>query len=147
MNITLYQNSSESNRLTKDLSNPIHLEGTLRTTTSVKNPVITIESSSDIISRNYAYIEEFDRYYYISDIKSIRNGLWEVTFNCDVLMSFRSDILNSYGLIDNSQDVNISNYLASDVWTNLVKDKTDIINFDGSSLLESGEYILITAGG
>ena len=149
MNITLYKNTSEKICLTKTLTNSLLLTGTLRSDekTSIKNPVIMIEGTASYIEYNYAYITEFDRYYYIVDIKSVRNGLWEFTFSCDVLMSFKTDILNSYAIVDNSETAKVTNYLASDIWSTLVKDKTDIINFDGSSLLDSGEYILITAGG
>lgn len=124
----------------------MHLTGSLRGSTSVKTPVINIEGTN-IPFYNYAYIDEFDRYYYITDVKSVRNNIWEVSFLCDVLMSFKNDILNAHALVDNSQDKKTTNYLASDIWSTLVKDKTDIINFSGSGLLDSGEYILITAGG
>lgn len=147
MVITLYKNNSERNCVNKILTNPRILNGTLRQETSIKTPVITIAGDADTPFFNYAYIEEFLRYYFITDIKSIRNGVWEVSFLCDVLMSFKNDILNSFAIIDHTTEHDTSDYLTSDIWTTLVKDKTDIINFSGSSLLDSGEYILITAGG
>lgn len=147
MVLKLYKNNSERNCITKVLSNELSLNGTLRHETSIKTPVITIAGDESIIGYNYAFIVEFNRYYFITDIKSIRNGIWEVSFLCDVLMSFKTDILNSYAVIDHTTEHDTSSYLSSDIWTTLVKDKTDIINFSGSSLLDSGEYILITAGG
>lgn len=147
MILKLYKSNSERNCVTKVLSNELSLEGTLRHETSIKTPVITIAGDVSIIGYNYAFIVEFNRYYFITDIKSIRNGIWEVSFLCDVLMSFKTDILNSYAIIDHTTEHDTSNYLSSDIWTTLVKDKTDIINFSGASLLDSGEYILITAGG
>ena len=147
MVITLYKNNSERNCVTKTLTNPRTLNGTLRQETSIKNPIITIAGDENTPFFNYAYIEDFARYYFITDIKSIRNGVWEISFLCDVLMSFKNDILNSYAVIDQTQEYDIYNYLSSDTFTASVKDKTDIINFSGSSLLSSGEYILITAGG
>lgn len=147
MQITLYKNHSERICLTKVIDTALALTGTLRRETSVKTPIITIAGDETIPFYNYAFIEEFNRYYYITDIKSIRTGIWELSLLCDVLMSFRSDILNAYAVIENTQETDISKYLSSDIWTNTVKDKTDIINFSGSSLLSSGEYILITAGG
>ena len=147
MVITLYKNNSERNCVTKILTNPLSLNGTLRQETSIKAPIITIVGDENIPFFNYAYIEDFARYYFITDVKTVRNGVWEISFLCDVLMSFKNDILNSYAIIDHTSEYDTSNYLTSDVWTSLVKDKTDIINFSGSSLLDSGEYILITAGG
>lgn len=147
MVITLYRNNSERNCVNKTLTNPRILNGTLRQETSIKTPVITIAGNDATPFFNYAYIEEFARYYFITDIKSVRNGVWEVSFLCDVLMSFKNDILNAHAIIDHTTEHDTSDYLSSDIWTTLVKDKTDIINFSGSSLLDSGEYILITAGG
>lgn len=147
MVITLYKNNSERNCVTKTLTNPRILNGTLRQETSIKTPIITIAGDENTPFFNYAYIEDFARYYFITDIKSIRTGVWEISFLCDVLMSFKNDILNANAVIDQTQEYDIYNYLSSDTFTASVKDKTDIINFSGSSLLSSGEYILITAGG
>ena len=147
MVITLYRNNSERNCVNKVLSNARILNGSLRDETSIKTPVIKVAGDENTVFYNYAFIDEFNRYYFITDIKSIRNGIWEISFLCDVLMSFKNDILNSYAVIEHTTEHDTSNYLSSDIWTTLVKDKTDIINFSGSSLLDSGEYILITAGG
>lgn len=147
MVITLYKNNSERNCVKKVLTNPRILNGTLRQETSIKTPVITIAGDETTPFFNYAHIEDFSRYYFITDIKSIRNGVWEIYFLCDVLMSFKRDILNSYAVIDHTTENDTSDYLSSDIWTTLVKDKTDIVNFSGSALLDNGEYILITAGG
>ena len=147
MVLVLYKNNSERNCVIKVLTNELTLNGSLRHETSVKTPVITIAGDNSIISYNYAFIVEFNRYYFITDIKAVRNGIWELSLLCDVLMSFKDDILTSYAVIDQTQEYDIYNYLSSDTFVTSVKDKTDIINFSGSSLLDSGEYILITAGG
>ena len=147
MVLKLYKNNSERNCVTKTLSNELSLNGTLRHETSIKTPVITIVGNDSIIGYNYAFIVEFNRYYFITDIKSVRNGIWELSLLCDVLMSFKDDILSSFAVIDQTQEYDTSAYLSSDTFVASVKDKTDIINFSGSSLLDSGEYILITAGG
>ena len=129
-----------------DTLTALTLTGELRKSTSVKNPVIVVESTDAIIGYNYCFITEFARYYFITDIKSVRNGLWEVSMRVDVLMSFQSDILSSEAIIDHETTPDISNYLNSDIWNSTVKDKTDIITFSGG-LSESGGYVLITAGG
>ena len=131
---------------TIDPTTALTLTGELRESTSVKNPVILIESTDLIIGYNYCFITEFARYYFITDIKSVRAGLWEISMRVDVLMSFKSDILSSVAIIDHETAPKISEYMPSDIWQDLVKDKTDIINFS-SGLSESGGYVLITAGG
>lgn len=145
MQIILYNNQSERNAINKNLTNAVTLEGNLREESNIKNPSITVYAVSPI-NRNYAYIPQFSRYYFISEITSIRNNVWRITLTSDVLMSFRNEILNSYAVIDHTKETQINNYLKSDIWQTLVKDFTDIVNFP-SGLLDTGEYILITAGG
>lgn len=146
MTITFYNNISEKNVIRKTINNPLSMSGTLRESTSVINPVITIEAPVTIVGYNYCYIPDFSRYYYVVDVKSMRNNLWAVTLRVDVLMSFQNDILNTPAIIDHTTQQDTTDYMSSNVWQSLVKDKTDIINFS-SGLSETGGYVLITAGG
>lgn len=146
MIITFYNNISEKNVVRKTLNNPLSISGALREATSVTNPTITVESPVAIVGYNYCYIPDFGRYYYVVDVKSLRLDLWAVTLRVDVLMSFKDNILNTPAIIDHTTQQNITEYMSSNVWQSLVKDKTDIINFS-SGLSESGGYVLITAGG
>lgn len=145
MNIILYVNNSEKNKIGKTLKNDISLSGTLRDATNIINPVILIEIS-EIGNYNYCYINNFNRYYFITDITVIRTGLFAISLMVDVLESFKSDIKNLSVILLNTQNVGSSNYLPSPVFRNNVKSKTDILNFP-NGLNDSGEFILITAGG
>lgn len=144
--ISLFKTASENNRVVKVLTDEKQLTGELRNQTSVLNPSIRIESADNISTYNYAYISEFGRYYYIIDIVSVRTNCWVVSLRCDVLMSYKDEILGLNVILDNTQETGLSNYLASPNWVNLVKTKTDIKSFP-SGLSEQGEFILITAGG
>ena len=145
MEIILYNTTSEKNEINKSLSNTATFIGTLRDMTSVLSPEINIESSSNLSAYNYCHISDFGRYYFIKDVKSVRNDLWRISLKVDVLMSFKVDILASHGILKHSETIG-DLYLSDNSWESLVKDKTDIITFS-SGLLDSGEYILITAGG
>lgn len=145
MKIKLYKNHSEKNKIHKSLTGEVEYSGTLRDETSVINPVILIQANN-LSLYNYAYIPEFHRYYYVRDIVSVRNGLWRVTMSVDVLMSFKSDILDLDVILSDTETTGQSDYYAGDQWRSLVKTKTDIISFS-NGLLNNGEYILITAGG
>lgn len=145
MDITLYVNSSEKNKIGKNLTNDFSLSGTLRDVTNIINPVILIELN-EIGNYNYCYIPNFNRYYFITDITVIRTGLFAVSLTVDVLESFKTDIKNLSVILLNTQNIGSNNYLPSPVFRNNVKSKTDIINFP-NGLNDSGEFILITAGG
>ena len=144
--ISLFKTNSENNRVVKVLTDEKQLSGELRNQTSVLNPTIRIESADNISTYNYAYISEFGRYYYITDIVSVRTNCWVVSLRCDVLMSYKDEIQSMNVILNNTQETGLSNYLASPNWINLVKTKTDIKVFP-SGLSEQGEFILITAGG
>lgn len=87
-------NNEPMNKITKSPQALFSLTGTLRDESSIVDPVILIEHA-DPISANYAYIEEFHRYYYIKDITAVRSGLWRVSMHTDVLKTFSEGILNS----------------------------------------------------
>lgn len=144
MNIDLYVNHSEKNHLTKTLTNEFSLTGTLKQETSIINPEIIIEVNNPS-TYNYMYIPLFHRYYYITDIESIRNNLWRIRGAVDVLMSFNTQILNCNVLISDAENTP-ENYVSGEQWKTTVKSKTDIINFS-NGFNNTGEYILITSGG
>lgn len=144
--ISLFKTASENKRVVKALTDEKQLSGELRNQTSVLNPTIRIESSDNISTYNYAYISEFGRYYYITDIVSVRTNCWVISLRCDVLMSYKDEIQSMNVILNNTQETGISNYLASPNWVSSVKTKTDIKVFP-SGLSEQGEFILITAGG
>lgn len=145
MTITLYNNSSEPNKISKHLT-PVStaLSGSLRNESEMVNPVVLIEGNiSSLQNANYARIESFGRYYYITEMKSVRNNIVELHLHTDVLMSFNISAVS--GVVIEAENVG-SDYLQGRQFVRLVKSKTDILPFS-SGLLDSGEYILITAGG
>ena len=148
MEITLYTNESEKNKLEKTITNSILLEGNLRDESSIINPVILISSNKEDIPYmyNYAYIPAFGRYYFITDIESVRTGIWRVSMHVDVLMSYKEQIKNLNVIINNSEETGANDYLSGNQWITNVKNTTSIVNFP-NGLNDEGEFILITAGG
>lgn len=145
MDITLYINNSEKNKLDKNLSNAKTFSGKLREESSIVNPYILmqIENPSGF---NYAYIPEFKRYYFITDITSIRTGLWKISMHVDVLMSFKDTIKATQVILSDTETTGQTNYMPGEQWATEVKNTTTIKMFP-HSLPTTGKYILITAGG
>ena len=142
MQILLYNTESPRNKIHKELTLLATLSGALRDETNTVNPTIRI-AATNMPAFNYARIPEFGRYYFLRDVRSVRYGLWEIMLESDPLMSF--DLTNISGVVVETENGG-SNYLESRHFVRSVKSKTDILNFSGG-LLETGEYILITAGG
>lgn len=144
MEITLLINNSEKNKIGKSLTTVDVLEGSIKGESSIINPTILIEYNNPT-AFNYVYIDAFGRYYFVNDVVAVRNNLLRVSLTVDVLQSFAAAILAQNVIIDKNT-ANYDLYLPDENLLTLVKTKTDIINFP-SGLLESGEFILITAGG
>lgn len=101
MEIGLGHISSPPNKIVKDYREEIRVSNVvLKIDTSVRNPVFIldldeIEKVSDISNINYLHWFQTGRYYYVTDIRFLRGRLVELACRCDVLYTFRDDILNS----------------------------------------------------
>lgn len=105
MTIEFCNNSSPVNAVYKTTDLVISLTGTLREESSIINPVITVSGIDDYVSSiNYAYIPEFARYYFVTNIESVRNGLWRVSMHVDVLYTYSEDILSNYAIIERNEN-------------------------------------------
>lgn len=94
-NITFMNNQEELNKITKRPSSVMTLQGHLREETDIVNPVINIEYAGTLTNVNYMWIPEFNRYYFITKIESVRTGLWRVYAHCDVLKTYAEGILGT----------------------------------------------------
>lgn len=104
MNIVLYENISEYNAVNKSITELTTLTGTLREESSIIDPIITISDIDIYIGyMNYAYIPEFNRYYFITNIESVRNNLWRVSFHVDVLFTYRNQIKSNRAIIERNE--------------------------------------------
>ena len=63
----------------------------LKTPTSLHTPRFSINAASF----DHNYLKWGDRYYFVTDVVSRNNSLWEVSAVCDVLATYKADILAS----------------------------------------------------
>lgn len=142
MTITLYNNTSPSNFVNKSITVVSTLTGTLRNPTSVTDPVITIERS-DPTGFNYARIEEFGRYYFVTGISSESNALISISLHVDVLMTYEEGIKNMNAIIKR-QEHKYNLYLDDGIFKGYQNTKHKIIKFPSS--FSTYSYILALAG-
>lgn len=109
--INLYHSSAEEIRVDKTdyLTLISTLKGALRDIASITNLSLEIYYEG-FPNFNYVYIEAFNRYYYVTDITSIRNNLWEISLSIDVLMSYKDGILQLKGFVERNETV-VDNYI------------------------------------
>ena len=105
LTIKLCHNSSPANKIGKNIDTGTTITGALlKEDTSILKPIIKIKSSvGDIITYNYMYIEELQRYYFIDDIVSINNDIWEISAHVDVLETYKNGILAQSAVVKRQQ--------------------------------------------
>lgn len=95
-----YKSTAEKNRMDKTnyLTEIIQTSGTLRRATSIIAPEFEFIYNK-VPDFNYVYIPNFNRYYFIDNIVSLRNNVWTLSLSVDVLMSFKDQIKECDGFI------------------------------------------------
>lgn len=143
VSIVLYNNSSPVNAMDKSLSSIATLTGNLREESEVINPTILVERSS-MSGVNYAQIPEFDRYYFVERIESVRTNLWRLTLHVDVLYTYRAAIRRNRALIYRQQN-RFDLMLDDGIFR--CKQNPRIYRYEFPNGLDNFNYVLITAGG
>ena len=142
MQIKLYNTTDDNIKVDKLLSDEVVYNIKLKAETSIIEPTIILQTKNHITS-NYAYIEHFNRYYYIENIVVYPNNIYNISLRCDVLMSYKDDILNSYAYIE--QQTQVNEYYNSD-YQSEVRKEVDI--YKSNVILDDGkENILVVIGG
>ena len=144
VHITLYKNSSPDNQVTKNLTSPLAFEGTFRGECGVLYPVFSIETSDNISGYNYCYIEEFGRYYFISDMVAETDKLWRIYASVDVLMSYATQIRSHNAII--AKQENDWNLYLNDGDTFKVYQNPKIVQKTFQHGFNGAEFIMIVAG-
>ena len=91
--VTLYKNKSDSRCMQKDLEQLIELSCDVFNPCDRLNPTLVVDKNQiDWVDTNYCWIDEFERYYFITDITATRGNKVEVQCHVDVLMTYDSQI-------------------------------------------------------
>lgn len=98
VNFILYQTNDGENVINKSLEKVYSFNIKMKQDTDIINPEIILNDKSemDFSKINYCYIKPFDRYYFVKDKTNITNHLWTLQLQCDVLETYKDDILKSY---------------------------------------------------
>ena len=90
MVIKLYTTISDPKTADKVLTGELPVTGVARDPVDVVNPVIELENNNTTLAGyNYAYIEEYNRYYF-ADIQNDSYNLNTITLHCDVLSTAKN---------------------------------------------------------
>lgn len=104
MIITLMNNTSEYNALNKSLNEVVTIEGVLRDESSIIDPVIKTSNIDNYVGTiNYAFIPNFNRYYFITNVESVQNNIWKISMHVDVLYTYRYEIEHNHAIIERNE--------------------------------------------
>lgn len=144
--VVLYNNEADPRRL--DKTNYLRLlgdiTGTFRSDTNVVNPIFRFQGDS--IDFNYVYISSLRRYYYVTGSTYIGNRLWEVSLQCDVLMTYREGITSCYAFVDRTEDSAYYNTMIVDSDIPFKQGQTVETHFINNGVFTSGVGQLVLTG-
>ena len=146
MTIKLYTNLSDKVVVDKNITQiGSDITGTLREGCSIIDPIIKFEGTvgTNLTSANYAYITEFGRYYYITNIKCV-GKLFEVQMHVDVLKTYDAGIRSNSAVISR-QERNYNLYLQDGVFKTYSQPHIQVAQFPTG--FSDFEFIFSVAGG
>ena len=147
MEIILYTNKSTDNTVTKNITTLATINGTLRESCSIIDPVIKVSNAvmNNAIAAacNYAKIADFGRYYFVRNI-TFNGNLFEITMHCDVLSSFQTPLKSLEAVIGrNEAEYNL--YLQDGYFKTYQNPHIEIKQFPSG--FDTLSYVLSVAGG
>lgn len=145
MDINLYHNNSENNVINKSLTGVTSAVAVLKKPTSEITPSVILHTFENMNYCNYAYIQEFGRFYYIDDIVPLTGSEVQLNMRVDVLESFKSSILSLNAIVEKQQSSG-NKYFNDGSFNVLSTEFLQSYNFP-SGFDDNGEFILITCGG
>ena len=104
MNITVWSSFSKRKNSTKQPTAGTTISNvTLKEATSIENPTFVLSGNNFAID----YVQAFGNYYFVSDIKSIRNGITEVSCIMDEMATHKSEIAATSQYIERANTTGI----------------------------------------
>ena len=139
--LVAYQTSDERNVIGKSLTNKGTYTGSLRNESNIHSPSIIVEADlADLTGCNYFSI--YGHFYWVTDIRSIRSGICEISGTVDALETYRAGI-GSSSCIYKRQQNKWNLYIDDGAFITYANDKMYTVNFNA---ITGNSIVLITQG-
>ena len=102
--LEIYKVTNQPNELTKTLNNAVIVNGAFRSEIDSMDVIVEIESNT--YEFNYVYIPSLNKYYFLQNLVHVNAKIIRMQLHCDVLMTYKADILASYGLVIQGGTIN-----------------------------------------
>ena len=104
LTLELYKVTNQPNELTKTLNNAVVVNGSFRSEIDSMDVIVEIESNT--YDFNYVHIPSLNKYYFLQNLVHVNAKIIRMQLHCDVLMTYKTDILASYGLVIQGGTIN-----------------------------------------
>lgn len=88
-NLKIYTNQSNQNVINKRIDLVSELKCTFKDDVDILNPALLVKNYT---GGNYCYLSNFDRFYYIDDVRLLKGGVYQLFCSVDVLKSYADDL-------------------------------------------------------
>ncbi len=143
MRLVLYYTRNANNTINKVLENEQIFDIHFKDVADVISPTVKIKHKGKL-KVNYAYIPEFNKYYFIRSSEIYPTNIHTLELETDVLETYKKDILSSQGTVSRSQYSNNyfdgGDYRAEERQEHIVYESDKEIKFEDNT-------ILVTIGG
>lgn len=153
MTAKLYYNKSDKKYVNKDLEaitydGSDHIDVEFKDDTSIVNPAFILRTQSKVLTANYIYVPDLNRYYYINDYVVSHQRIF-INCHVDVLMSYKSSLMDKNVIAKRSEN-RYNLYLPDDKFKLYNYPKIQTLMFRPKSTfyfdMDIEQFILTTAG-
>jgi len=139
--LTLFTHAKRENS-TQVPSNGTTMDVQLKAGTTLLSPSFFLEYSG---TPNWSMAAFEGRYYFVTDITSVRNNLWEIACNVDVLATYKANILNTsaFVLYDTTANAGIVDGRLAPLSTPSIQTSSAAL---ASAVSKTGSVIVSTTG-
>lgn len=146
MKISFYKNVSEQNKVDKTLIFVNEYDGCgAKMPLSITTPTFTINDTLFNLNCNYIYVEDLDRYYFITNMTAVNNGIWEIECHIDVLHTYSQQIKQQRAVIERNE-LESNTYLDDPLFFTYQNPQIVTKEFP-NEFSNNFKYVLLTAGG
>lgn len=138
---------SPVNKLTKSFaSGTLSCDVVMKDDTDVFKPTLTIQTTEKLWDYNYIDGSDFTgRQYFITDIRSIGNGRFEVDAKTDVLSTWANEIKSNSAVIRRQEGV-FNLYLDDPEFHVLNYDRIQTLRYPANDFTKQLQYVLVVNG-
>ena len=145
INATFYKNTSDRRYLNKTLTEAVSKDCQITEDCDLLNPTLEVNIFSGLSSKNYMYISNWKRKYFIDSITVTSGGRAIIKGHVDVLSTYASQIKDLPAIVCRQEKV-YNNYLNDEFYQSRQYKITTVQNFSNKVFSHNGSLVLAVTG-